>query len=165
MQLRQILAVLQKQNKYVTLQRHVARQLIQQRALRLHVMVPSVTNLVRRSNSELVLNWRIRKRRTSRYASFLWYILAINEYKLIKWYFLSEKSNEFLCVLRNNIYLCNVKTKRRWFRTLHIFYCVVLLFYWQGLVEVSAVREYICKMQWYMKPFSLPSAKGFFYGT
>ena len=31
MQLRQILAVLQKQNKYVTLQRHVARQLIQQR--------------------------------------------------------------------------------------------------------------------------------------
>ena len=56
MQLRQILAVLQKQNKYVTLQRHVARLLIQQRALRLHVMVPSVTNLVRRSNSELVLN-------------------------------------------------------------------------------------------------------------
>lgn len=29
MQLRQILAVLQKQNKYVTLQRHVARLLIQ----------------------------------------------------------------------------------------------------------------------------------------
>ena len=56
MQLRQILAVLQKQNKYVTLQRHVARLLIQQRVLRLHVMVPSVTNLVRRSNSELVLN-------------------------------------------------------------------------------------------------------------
>ena len=52
----QILAVLQKQNKYVTLQRHVARLLIQQRVLRLHVMVPSVTNLVRRSNSELVLN-------------------------------------------------------------------------------------------------------------
>ena len=49
-------AVLQKQNKYVTLQRHVARLLIQQRVLRLHVMVPSVTNLVRRSNSELVLN-------------------------------------------------------------------------------------------------------------
>lgn len=23
----------------------------------------------------------------------------------------------------------------------------VLLFYWQSLVEVSAVREYICKMQ------------------
>lgn len=46
----------QKQNKYVTLQRHVARLLIQQRVLRLHVMVPSVTNLVRRSNSELVLN-------------------------------------------------------------------------------------------------------------
>ncbi len=45
-----------KQNKYVTLQRHVARLLIQQRVLRLHVMVPSVTNLVRRSNSELVLN-------------------------------------------------------------------------------------------------------------
>ena len=56
MQLRQILAVLQKQNKYVTLQRHVARLLIQQRVLRLHVMVPSVTNLVKRSNSELVLN-------------------------------------------------------------------------------------------------------------
>ena len=32
------------------------RLLIQQRVLRLHVMVPSVTNLVRRSNSELVLN-------------------------------------------------------------------------------------------------------------
>ena len=36
--------------------RHVARELIQQYVLRLHVMVPSVTNLVRRSNSELVLN-------------------------------------------------------------------------------------------------------------
>ena len=162
MQLRQILAVLQKQNKYVTLQRHVARLLIQQRVLRLHVMVPSVTNLVRRSNSELVLNWRIRKGVPWGTPFFVIYFSDkwIQTYKMI--FFYRKKVTNLFVWYEIISTFATSKQKRRWFRTLHIFYCVVLLFYWQSLVEVSAVREYICKMQWYMKPFSLPSVKGFF---
>ena len=75
---------------------------------------------------------------------FLLYIRVINVCLLIKCYFFKEKSYEFVCMVRNNLYLCSVKYKKiRWFRTLHIFYCVALLFYWQSLVEVGVVHKYM----------------------
>ena len=50
-------------------------------------------------------------------------------------------------MVRNNIYLCNVKTKKKMIQNFtYILLCGIII-HWQSLVEVSAVREYICKMQ------------------
>ena len=41
---------------------------------------------------------------------------------------LIEKSNEFVCVVRNNIYLCNVKTKKKMIQNFtYILLCGIII--------------------------------------